>query len=296
MHYLSTGWSFDPSVIVAAVVVATHEVGLAQLRSRSTPAHSARRRHRSVVTYAGLAVGVLSATSPLDYWAGRYFFVHMIEHVLLMFIAPALVVLGAPWVPLLHAWPVSWRRRFGRWLVLSSSTAGLRATWRVVSNPWTALIVLNSVMVLWHLPGPFDLAERTSILHVWGMQLSFVLAGLLFWLQILPSRPFHRRATTYWQIGAIIGTNVVMFILAMSMSVLTQHSWYEAYAHIRGVSLSPFADQQIGAAVLWVCGDFWAVPALGFVVRRGIDEEGGVSQLADELLGRRVRRDADAVL
>jgi hypothetical protein len=52
------------------------------------------------------------------------------------------------------------------------------------------------------------------------------------------------------------------------------------------VTLSPFADQQIGAAILWICGDFWAVPALAIAIRRAIDSKEGFSLGVDRLFHR----------
>ena len=126
MSYIVDNWSFDPFVIVVAFVVVLNEVGLANLRRRSVPARTRERRLSSLFFYGGLALLLLTVTSPIDYWADDYFFVHMIEHILIAFFAPILIVAGAPWLPLLHGLPVGVRRRLGRFLLLGRFSDGLR--------------------------------------------------------------------------------------------------------------------------------------------------------------------------
>lgn len=291
MSYLTAHWSFDPFLVIAAVIVFAHEVGLARLSKRSVPTRTRRRRHRSLQFYAGLVLLLLAIESPIDYWAGDYFFVHMIEHLLIMFFAPMLVAFGAPWVPLLHALPVTARRKVGRTFAFAGWARPLRNFGRCVLNPWLALISFNAAMLVWHVPVLFDLSERNQLVHVWLMHGSFFVTGVLFWLQIIPSHPMKPKFGPMWQAGAIIGSNVVMFVLAMSLSIFTSTSWYIVYARIPGVTLPPFADQQIGAAILWVCGDFWAAPALGVVIRRAIGEEGSLSNVIDRVVHRGVGAD-----
>ena len=103
MSYLDH-WSFDPFLIFAVILVVWHEIGLARL-ARSDPEHAGKRRLRSVAFYAGLAVVLLAVGSPVEYFADRYFFMHMLQHLLLMFAAPSLLVAGAPWQPLADAVP-----------------------------------------------------------------------------------------------------------------------------------------------------------------------------------------------
>jgi putative membrane protein len=290
MHYLTGNWSFDPFLILVVIVVAWHEVGLARLARRSRPDRTRQRRLRSLWFYGGLGMLLLAVESPIDYWADSYFFMHMVQHLLLMFAAPTLIVAGAPWQPLLDGLPGRLGRDATREVLTGGWSRPVRAVGGFLLRPWVAIILFNVVMVTWHLPGPFDLAERNQAVHIWLMHGSFFAVGVLFWLQFIPSPPFRIRLAPTGQMAALLVTNGIMWVLAMSMSILTSTSWYSVYNHIHGVTLPPFPDQQIGAGILWVCGDFWAVPTMIYVVRRLIDSDGSVSSAVDRILGRGSRR------
>lgn len=286
MNYVFAHWTFDPFLIGVAVIILCHELGLRRLKERSRASRSHDRRRRSWFFYAGLFTLVIAVDSPIDYWSSSYFSVHMVEHLLLSFAAPVLIVAGAPWIPMLFALPVKARRSVGRFFYLNTKAGLLRGLGRFIRNPWVALVSFNAAMFLWHLPSWFDFAERNGFVHVYLMHGSFIVTGVLFWLQILPSYPMKPTKGPVWQVGAVLGTNVAMTLLAMSMSILTNVSWYPVYAHVPGVSFPPFADQQIGAAILWVCGDFWAAPVLGFIIRRAINTEGSLSGVIDRITHR----------
>ena len=275
MDYITQHWSFDPFVVLAFVVAVWHEIGLLRLARRSTPEQTRARRRRSLWFYAGLAVLSLAVASPLDYWGYDYFIAHMIQHLLLMFAAPTLVVAGAPWQPLLEVLPA----RAG-----SGWSRPLRALGGFVLRPWVSVVLFNAAMLVWHLPGPFDLSENNRAVHIWLTHGSFFAAGVLFWLQFIDSPPFRRRMPAVSQAAALLVTNVVMIGIAMTLSIFVSHSVYAVYNHIPGVTLPAYADQQIGAAILWVCGDFWALPTMIVVIRRLIAADGSVSAALERVL------------
>jgi len=284
MNYLTGHWSFDPFLVVAIAVVIWHEIGLRRLARRSRPERTRERRRRSAWFYAGIAVLLLAVQSPIDYWADAYFFVHMLQHLLLMFAAPSLIVAGAPWQPLLDALPGHSGQSVTRGVLAGGWAGPLRAAGGFFLRPWVSVVLFNLVMIFWHLPGPYDVGSENPAVHIWLMHGSYFAAGLLFWLQYIPSPPFRRRMPLLSQAAGLLITNVAMIGMAMALSIFVSHSVYPVYGHVPGVTLPAFADQQLGAAILWVCGDFWAVPAMIAIVRQLVETEGSVGAALDRML------------
>jgi putative membrane protein len=275
-------WQITPLGCVAVVVGITYEIGLRWLAHRQTPEHRRQTRKRSLVFYTGSVLLILTSSGPLERWGMKWLSVHMIMHILEMFYIPPLLIIGAPWVPLVFALPVDTRRRLLRAYYRSRSW---RAVGSFVTNPIVAVVLFNAVMVLWHIPVIFDWASWHGWVMNWLMAPSFVAVGVLFWRVILPSHPWPARGSTRVQIAAIIATAFEMLILAMAMSIFTKGPWYSMNVLMDG-SAAALRDQRWAAGILWVCGDFWAVPALVLIAMRISATAGGVSASLERALGR----------
>jgi hypothetical protein len=76
----------------------------------------------------------------------------------------------------------------------------------------------------------------------------------------------------------------------MSMSIFTKTSWYDVMVPGHGMPYMPgmattvsaaFHQQQLAAAILWICGDFWAVPLLVVIARRVVTRDGSLFAALD---------------
>jgi hypothetical protein len=63
----------------------------------------------------------------------------------------------------------------------------------------------------------------------------------------------------------------------MALSVFTSHAWYSGADMFSG----DFADQQVAAGILWICGDFWALPTVILIARRLIARDGSLMAALD---------------
>src|SRR5713101_7977375 len=111
---------------------------------------------------AGIASLWIAVGSPLDAFDDVSLSVHMVQHLLLMAIAPPLVLLGAPALPLLQGLPQSMARGvLGPFLRRS----WVKSVGHFVANPAICWLAATLALIVWHVPSVFELALRWNWLH-----------------------------------------------------------------------------------------------------------------------------------
>src|SRR5216683_4797201 len=136
------------TLLLAAIVYLR---GWLYLRSRSVNIIPAWRAGSFLI---GLFLIWIALGSPLAAFDEELLTVHMIQHLLLMTIAPPLILVGAPLMPLLHGLP----RQFVQ-AVVSPPLRWPLLQWvgRVISNPVFCWLAAATALVGWHIPAAFTL-------------------------------------------------------------------------------------------------------------------------------------------
>jgi cytochrome c oxidase assembly factor CtaG len=235
-------WSLDPSLVYVCAAGYLYVLG-------------SRGRHRpeplqAVCFFAGLLAIVIALDSPIDHYADQLFWVHMLQHVLLLTVAPPLFLLGRPWPRMWRALPLDIRTTLGRTIARSRWTAPLRA----LARPLPALILFNLALVSWHIPAAYDLTLRSGAVHVVEHAM-FFFTGLLFWARVIDPGPLRPRLVWPMRIAYVATSMVVGWVLAIVL-VTVQHPIYGYYAALpaRPGGVSALTDQQLAAGVMWVPG------------------------------------------
>jgi putative membrane protein len=251
----STGfwdWSFDPPLVLVIDLAVLYWIGA---RRTITPARKrTAQRWRSGCFYVSLVVLAIALASPIEIISQQLFWVHMIQHVLLLMVAAPLFVVACPWIRLWRCLPLSTRRSLARSLSQGQRAAPLRAISRTLGSPGPSFLAFSVVLLAWHVPALFDATLRSTTLHAFEHTL-FFLTALLFWKQVIPSPPLHARLLAPQRVLYVVGAMVVSWALAVVLA-LAPHPLYGYYANLAGRpgGISAIADQQLAAGIMWVPG------------------------------------------
>jgi len=240
-----TQWQFAPVVTgVVAVSAVLYGWGVVRVARR----HPARPwpLWRAALFGAGLLVIVIATQSGVGAYDDLLFYDHMIQHVMLLMVAPPLLIAGQPLTLLLHASrnPLhSWAKR-----VIRSRVASF-LTWPVFGAVAYAVAVLAA-----HLTAIASYTERNPAWHNAEHAL-FVVIGYLFFLPILGTEPIR------WRLSYPI--RFVLLILLMPIDTFTGVVLGYASGQSPGVPAgprpawapSPVSDIHSGGAVMWIAGD-----------------------------------------
>ncbi len=259
-----SSWDWRPEVIIVLVgLAALYLTGWWRLRartgqSRSKSPGSWRRLSapwRPVSYLAGLAVIGIALLSPIDVLVQQLFFVHMIQHLLLIMIAPPLLLLANPMPILLWGLPQKLRIRAGHTIghVINKDTTSGQLI-RKVTAPGVIWLLYVITVFGWHDPGLYNWALESGWVHDLE-HLMFFGVGMLFWWHVVGAGPvLHKQFGQFGKIVyvlAAIPPNMILgIVLAFNPEVI-----YTYYLDApRVFNMSVLDDQRISGVIMWIPG------------------------------------------
>jgi len=251
-----SSWSFDPKITLGIVAVIILYLRGWRILHRTSPARFPG--WRALAFLAGLGTVWLAIASPLDAFSGLLLSAHMVQHLLLMSVAPPLILLGAPFLPLLRGLP----RKFARDGVGPFLTwPALRLVGTTLTHPLNCWLIMAVTLFVWHVPAAFDLALRSPAWHKFE-HACFLGAWLLFWWPVVrpfPSRPqWPLWSVPFYLLAADLLNTTLSAILTFSDHVL--YPTYLAAPRLFGTTV--LGDQSCAGLIMWVPGSLvYLVPA-----------------------------------
>ncbi len=238
-------WRFDVSLVLLASGL-VYTLGWTRLRWRGH--WRLTLWSRWLACLVGLGVIGIALMSPIDTLQNLLFAVHMLQHMLLIYIAAPLLLVGRPLSFSLWGLPASPRRGLGRLLAWRGL---LRRGLSVLTQPVVALALSTGILWLWHIPAAYDAALEDDFVHDLE-HLSFFGAFLLYWWPLIGSPPQSARLTTngaraLYLIVSAVQSAILGGLIAFWPQVLYTH--YLSVPRLGG--LSALADQQLSGAIMW---------------------------------------------
>src|SRR6267154_599009 len=198
----------------------------------------------------GLLAIVLALESPIDAFGSLLLQAHMIQHLLLIAVAPPLLLLAQPVLPLMRGLP--------RWIFKDAlgpflSSRELKHIGRAILHPIVTLFALSAALVVWHLPRFYELALRSSSWHQ-VEHACFFWAAILFWWPVVDVWPSHPIWPRWDMIPYLLFAGMVNMGLSAVLSFSRQviYTSYALAPRLWGVSA--LEDQTAAGGIMWVPG------------------------------------------
>jgi cytochrome c oxidase assembly factor CtaG len=240
--WLHSNWNPVPQVIIGVLALIAVYILFTGSRNRDATGNQhlpVSRRQRISFVIGALTI-MIALNPPLDDWSGHYLlFAHMVQHLLLIMMAMPLMIIGTP------PWLIS--RMIAR--------EPIRRIGYYLTRPICCLVVANLIIVIWHLPGPYDAALRHEPVHIFE-HVMFLVAAFFAWWPVLgrnsewPSLS-PLLACLYLFANGIPGSIVGA---AITFAHPGLYAVYPQAARIWGISLT--TDQQLAGLTMWVFNGF----------------------------------------
>jgi len=264
LHNALTGWQFGPfSLCVTAAVLA---IAVWYLRADWQLATKGRAwsRARTASFLSGLLAIELALQSPIATFTGRYFQAHVIQHLLLMIVAPPLLALGAPSTLLLQT---AGRATKTRWLRVLRSQP-----FAVVTSPLSAWILYYGAMFAFFLTPLINVAmHHMDLMDL--LNLAFLFGGTVFWWPMVGVDPIIHWKMSYpfRLLNVLLGAGIEAFL---GVAILDQtHPIASMYT---------LASTKSGGGILWAGTELGLLVAAAPILVQWMRSEDRIGRRHDE--------------
>jgi cytochrome c oxidase assembly factor CtaG len=246
---LLTEWTWQWSMALGvAIAAALYIAGLVVLRRRGD--RWPVRRSFSFLL-GGLGSIALATMSALGTYDTVLFSVHVVQHMILMMVAPLFLALGAPVTLALRTLPT--RPRALLLAVLHSRFA------RVLTfAPLTLALFIATPFALYYSPF-YEISLRSGFWHAF-LHLHFVIIGCLLMWPLIGIDPVPGKISyplRLFMMFLMLPFHAFLGISIMSATTLIAESWYLAFN--RTWPPSPLDDQYLAGGIMWASGDALAL-------------------------------------
>jgi putative membrane protein len=243
-------------------------------RQRLERGHQLTAGWRLASYWGGLAFIALALLSPIDVLSGQLFFMHMIQHLLLIMFAPPLLLIVNPMPVLLWGLPDRLRLVVGGGLSrLLHRESRFRSGLRAVTVPGAVWLIWITSLVAWHDPTLYDAALRYQWLHD-VEHLTFFGGGMLYWWLVTGAGPrVHKQMSLTGRIAFSLSAVPPNMLLGIVLSFANEpyYSHYLAVPRLWGLDV--LSDQQLGGVIMWVPGSMMYLIATLVLVARLLQGE-----------------------
>lgn len=260
-------WTGGPALAWVLLAAALYWLG-----GRGRPARPSDRL-RTAEFIGGLAAIVVALDTPLDELAEQLFWAHMVQHVILITVAPPLLALARPWHRMWHGLPLRARKPVARALARDPGLAPVRGAVAFMVRPWPSWLLFNLTFLVWHLPSLYDAALTSGPVHALE-HLTFFATALLFWTRVIDSPPWRSPLGDLGRIAYLGSTLVIGWVLAIVLA-LAGSPLYSAYVDqaSRPGGISALTDQQLAGGVMWVPGSIAYTVAIIVIAYRWLEPQ-----------------------
>jgi putative membrane protein len=262
---LLTTWDWRPEVILILGLNSLFFVsGWLRLRRRGRARLASGWRLTSYL--AGMIVLGLSLMSAVDVFGQWLFFMHMIQHALMLMIAPPLLLLANPF-PFM-VWGLPGARRISAWLL--GGEAPFRNGLRWLTRPPIVWLAFVTVLWGWHDPNAYNAALRSRWVHDLEHITFFGTALLLWWHAIGAGPRLHARLPTILRIVGLLATASANMIPGVVIA-LVPTPLYTYYVEVpRTWGLTVMQDQVLSGLIMWIPGTMMYLSAAVILILREI--------------------------